>query len=47
LPETSNSRPHPWRKSRIASGVVSFTRTLLLFLPLKKKKNIRHKSGRE
>ena len=35
LPETSNSSPRPWRKSRFASGVVSFTRTLLLLLPLK------------
>ena len=36
LPETSDSRPHPWGKSRFASGVVSSTRALLL--PLKKKK---------
>jgi hypothetical protein len=35
LPETSNSSPRPWGKSRFASGVVSFTRALLLLLALK------------
>ena len=44
LPETSDSRPHPWGKSRFASGVASFTRALLL--PLKKKKHSSQKRSR-